>query len=140
MATTQFPKQISGPPRQRDALNTTADGIALNLIWAQLTIGYAQDAVTVGASNKVVDIAASHGMSLVCVAAVHSVEIFELRGLSARGYLRRTAEILLSTGCGNCGEQSALAFTYLEDNGIKPHRPGTLSNSSLNNRSLSASP
>ena len=120
MARTQFPRQASGPSLQRDAVDTQADGVTLNLKWATLSVEYVRDAVTVGASNKIIDVYASRGMSLICVAAVHSVEFFDVRSLSTKKYLHRIAEILRSTGCGNCGEQSALAFKYLEENGIRP--------------------
>lgn len=86
---------------------------------AQEAVSYVQSKMTVGASNKIPDVLGSFGMSLLCVAAERSVTA-EIQSDKMMAYMRIIAGAAENTGCGNCGEQSATAFVYLLDQGIRP--------------------
>jgi hypothetical protein len=80
---------------------------------------YVQAKMTVGAANKVPDILGTVGMSVLCVAAERSVTK-DYEGYKTEAYLRMIAATAENVGCGNCGEQSATAFVYLLDKGVRP--------------------
>jgi hypothetical protein len=119
MATVQFPKSASAKMLQKAASDRNSTSTS-NLQWASLALDYVKRSVTVGLQKRIADELKSFGMAYVCVAAIRSVESADLSSLGPKAYIHRIAEILKTTGCGNCGEQSALAFTYLEENSVKP--------------------
>jgi hypothetical protein len=86
---------------------------------AQSAVEYVRKKMTVGASNKVRDVVSSRGTSLLCLPAERGVEEEQASGRFDQ-YLRMVAAIAENTGCGNCGEQAAIAFVYLMDRGIRP--------------------
>ena len=86
---------------------------------AQEAVSYVRSKMTVGASNKIPDVLGSFGMSLLCVPAERSVTA-ESQSDKMLPYMRVIATAAEGTGCGNCGEQSATAFIYLFDHGIRP--------------------
>jgi hypothetical protein len=83
-----------------------------NLSRARLAIDFVQRKMTVGAGNKFGDIARSLAGSLLCVPASRSVDIAVPRG-PIPAWLREAAAKAEHVGCGNCGEQAALAFVDL---------------------------
>ena len=86
---------------------------------AQQAVRYVQSKMTVGAENKLGDEFRSLGGSFICVLAERSVED-ESPGGSIEATITRSAAIAEAAGCGNCGEQSAIAFVYLRDRGVRP--------------------
>jgi hypothetical protein len=86
---------------------------------AQSAIDYVKRKMTVGATNKLKDIVSSRGMSLLCVPAERSVTDDASLGRFDH-FLRMVAGAAKNTGCGNCGEQAAVAFVYLMDRGVRP--------------------
>jgi len=86
---------------------------------AQEAISYVRSKMTVGASNKIPDVLGSLGMSLLCVPAERSVTR-DSQSDRMLPYLRVIAGAAENVGCGNCGEQSATAFVFLLDKGIRP--------------------
>jgi hypothetical protein len=65
------------------------------------------------------------GQSIICVLAERSVDIAVAREpgdgkLGMPGVIRGTAAKARDLGCGNCGEQAAVAFVYLKDAGVRP--------------------
>ena len=96
--------------------------LATNLANAKSTVDYVKKKVPIGASNKLSDIFASRGESLGCVVGSRIGQQLEdigvFRAAWAAGKLR--IEVLAlgteKAGCGNCGEQSAVAWVYLWKN------------------------
>jgi hypothetical protein len=86
---------------------------------ASEAVEYVRSKMTVGALNKIPDVLKSKGDSIICVLAERSVTK-QYESFETERYLRFLAGAAESTGCGNCGEQSALAFSYLMDRGIHP--------------------
>ena len=80
---------------------------------------YVAGKMTVGASNKVGDVFDSFGGSILCVVASRSVEIGASKG-TVPAWLRTAAAKAEATGCGNCGEQAAVAFMHLVERKVKP--------------------
>ena len=89
------------------------------LFQAKRAVLYVQSKMTVGASNKLGDELQSFGGSFVCVLAERSVDK-ENSGSSLEVTVARWAAMSESTGCGNCGEQSAIAFMYLRGRCVRP--------------------
>lgn len=118
MATTQFPKQVSARSLQKNSEPKYKNDLQNNLKWAQLALQYVSKAMTVGAENKLSDELSSGGGALLCVAAMRKEEN-NIAGTD-KHIIYWIAEMAKSTGCGNCGEQSAIAFEYLDENGIRP--------------------
>lgn len=96
-----------------------------NLLLAMAAVAYAREVFTVGASNKVPDLVSTLGKSFLCVVASRSVEIAvpaeplgndPATATMLRAWAAKAAEL----GCGNCGEQAAVAFMYLADRGTRP--------------------
>lgn len=88
------------------------------LFEAEQAVKYVQSIMTLGAENKFGDEFRSLGKSFICVLAARSVNSDYDAGTEV--WITRTAAIAESTGCGNCGEQSAAAFVYLRDRGVRP--------------------
>lgn len=82
-------------------------------------VAYVRGKMTVGASNKIEDVVRSFGASLLCVLAIRSVGLPGQEG-SHLSWIRAAAAKAEHVGCGNCGENAALAFVYLYDRGIRP--------------------
>ena len=87
-------------------------GLQVNLSRARLAVDRVRSKMTVGAANKFGDIARSLGSALLCVPASRSVDIAVPRG-PVPAWLREAAAKADHVGCGNCGEQAALAFMDL---------------------------
>jgi hypothetical protein len=101
-------------------IDESAKGVLkLNTGLAQEAVHYVQSKMTVGASNKIPDVLGSLGMSLLCVRAERSVTD-DFPSNRMLPYLRLVAAAAENVGCGNCGEQSADAFIYLFDKGVRP--------------------
>jgi len=86
---------------------------------AQSAVDYVRSVMTLGALNKLGDVIGSRGKSVICVMAERSVEK-EWSSLQTESLLRRVAAAAEENGCGNCGEQSAVAFVYLLDHRVRP--------------------
>lgn len=87
-------------------------GLQVNLSKARLAVDHVRSHMTVGAGNKFRDVARSMGRALLCVPASRSVDIAVPRG-PIPAWLRGAASKAKHVGCGNCGEQAALAFVDL---------------------------
>jgi hypothetical protein len=76
--------------------------------------------MVIGAGNKPGDIVNSLGRSKVCVSRQRNN--FDNAGVSLNSLnsTRLIAEDAKRNGCGNCGEQAAIAFIFLVDNGVRP--------------------
>ena len=85
-----------------------------NLSRARLAVDHVRAKMTIGASNKIGDIAKSFGGALLCVPASRSVDIAVPRG-PIPAWLKEWAAKAEHVGCGNCGEQAALAFMDLHN-------------------------
>lgn len=91
-----------------------------NLLHATLAINFVERAMTIGAQNKLSDVISSFGKSLICVAAGRSVDIAVPAKEGFPSWIREASAKARQLGCGNCGEQAAIAFCYLFDNGFRP--------------------
>src|SRR5438105_29150 len=81
--------------------------------------------MALGASNKFADVLESFGQSYLCVLATRSVDISVPAepgddAYGERAFYRASAAKAADLGCGNCGEQAAVAFMYLKDAGVRP--------------------
>ena len=94
-------------------------GASKNLALARQAVKHVVGKMSLGAQNKPSDVLASWGQSLICVFAIRSVEVSGEDTTSVRG-LRIWAAKAESAGCGNCGEQSAIAFVHLMDLKVRP--------------------
>src|SRR5690348_12034223 len=83
-------------------------------LWADRAISEVLRTLDIGASNKLADELRSGFKSALCIVAMRSVEIAGQYANVAK-YIEVMAAKAKSTGCGNCGEQSAIAFQYLKD-------------------------
>src|SRR6185295_12009695 len=95
---------------------------------AKMAMRYVQDKMDLGASNKFSDMLRTGTAVKFCTNEMRdnvdkelasypdakSVNSHNEREFNRR-YLRANAEWARLYGCGNCGEQSALAFVYLEN-------------------------
>lgn len=99
---------------------------ARNLGAAKMAVTYVQSKMDIGASNKI-----GIGMIAKAMCAGGTFNKGELRSKvdqdlaqisspSWRDVLYLSADWAKLYGCGNCGEQSALAFVYLKQQGILP--------------------
>ncbi len=98
---------------------------AVNLNAATQTKTYVQGKMDIGASNKFGDNLSGLTLPVWCVSQVRDDIMADLRGQAAE--IKRTGadplKAIVDTwasharqmGCGNCGEQSALAFVTLRD-------------------------
>ncbi len=96
-----------------------------NLLLAFEALAHVRKVFTLGAANKFTDVVSSLGKSFLCVVASRSVEISappENLGNDpgAATMFRTWAAKAEELGCGNCGEQAAVAFMYLADKGVRP--------------------
>lgn len=97
-----------------------------NYVAATNALQHVAQKVPLGAGNKVSDLIASGLSSGMCVLTSRLIRL----GESVVGYQPEWAkgklniEILAmdteKVGCGNCGEQSAVAFVYLKQRGYRP--------------------
>jgi len=91
-----------------------------NLSHAKRAIDYVRTKMTIGASNKPLDFITSFGGSLLCVIATRNTDIALTVGVIPK-WIRAEAAKAETVGCGNCGEQAALAFVKLYDTyGARP--------------------
>lgn len=95
-----------------------------NLRLARNAVRYVKDKMTFGASNRLESYASIPGMPLapaICVATLRAAELvqdqfrdeYELTANGVPTWLESASGKAESLGCGNCGEQAALAFMYL---------------------------
>ncbi len=87
-----------------------------NLFWARKAVGYTRQRLPTGASNKL----ANFGIRpLMCVTFMRrSPSPFKKH--SKYDFIRSWAARARHFRCGNCAEQAAVAYVYLEENGIQP--------------------
>ncbi len=100
-------------------------GAKQNLAGAIIAVKHVEKLMTTGASNKFADLWQSLGASLLCVAAQRSVEIavpWEQGdgNLTMPSMIRGWAAKATHMGCGNCGEQAAIAFEFLRAGDYRP--------------------
>jgi hypothetical protein len=95
--------------------------LKFNQVNAAAAVGYVVSKMTVGSGNKFEDVIVTLGGSLSCIADER--EYAKQQGwdsLPPEERLRNVAALAEEKGCGNCGEQSAMAFVYLLDRHILP--------------------
>lgn len=86
-----------------------------NLNWAQKAVRYTKESLPTGASNKPFT-----GIGAVmCVKMMRSAPS-PTKKENKYDYIRSWAARARHFKCGNCAEQAAVAFVYLDDNGIRP--------------------
>ena len=123
-------------PAGRNAFLTAAqvqclqeNKLKFNKLNAQAAVDYVQDRMTLGAGNKPKDVVVSLGDSATCVVNERRDEEPDPNDvvppvgngtMPIEEYLREVARIAEKNGCGNCGEQSAMAFVYLLNGNTRP--------------------
>jgi hypothetical protein len=85
-------------------------GLALHLQMAQEAIAYVQRQLPRGAGNR------ADGAS----DAAACVEYGRSTMLSTGNFIPHLAQRARQNGCGNCGEQAAVAYMYLLNHGCRP--------------------
>ncbi|BCL69600.1 hypothetical protein MADA3029_1150017 [Vibrio nigripulchritudo MADA3029] len=92
-----------------------------NLIAAKRAVEYVKQKMTIGAANKplnsVLAFVSGSESPTACLTRIRSVNDEAGSNLE---WLRAVAKRAESNGCGNCGEQAAIAFCWLLDHGYKP--------------------
>ena len=83
-----------------------------NLDIAERAVWYTQGKITIGASNRR-EAFFSFGASTLCVVAMRGVNVSTPAVGEVPGWIAELASKAEATGCGNCGEQAAIAFLYL---------------------------
>ena len=91
-----------------------------NLAIAQLAVNKVVSVMTIGASNKISDVLTSFYGSVICVVATRSVDIATPAHDNIPKFIRVAAAKAEHVGCGNCGEQAAIAFVFLVDRRVTP--------------------
>jgi hypothetical protein len=94
------------------------DDLKANLAWANAAVRHARKAMKIGAANKDHSKKKEAGT---CLAVVRSND--EKQRKDAKTQLESIlvrADEAEQAGCGNCGEQSAIAFAYLSRKGVRP--------------------
>jgi hypothetical protein len=95
-------------------------GYGANVASARRAVDYVTSKMTVGASNRV-DVLKTGGGSVLCVFATRQTDFAVAERNGIPSYILLPAATAEHVGCGNCGEQAALAFVYLvEDLKVKP--------------------
>lgn len=90
-----------------------------NLALAKQAVAYVKTIMTVGAANDPRDYFHSFESTWLCVLA-HRTTTDDYITEKAPVQVRLLAAQGETTGCGNCGVQSALAFVWLKDRGVRP--------------------
>lgn len=92
-----------------------------NLVAAKRAVEFVKQKMTIGASNKPLDSIFAFAKGLEspseCLSRIRSAQD---DGGSNLSWLRAVAKRAESNGCGNCGEQAAIAFCWLIDRGFRP--------------------
>lgn len=91
-----------------------------NLRLSELAVSYVKRKMTIGASNKISDLLTSliaPEWSRTCVAGIRKNPY---TGDTIFSKLRTIAHRASEAGCGNCGEQAAIAFIWLYDKKVGP--------------------
>ncbi|MBX3413942.1 MAG: hypothetical protein KF708_14725 [Pirellulales bacterium] len=98
-------------------------GLQENLAAAKQAIAYVASKMDIGASNQIdmyrvwaLDEKSLFTMKNQCVGQVRS----QVTASDWPGILSQATTAAERLGCGNCGEQSAIAFKFLERMGIRP--------------------
>jgi hypothetical protein len=84
--------------------------LAENLRFAQDTCAFVASRMTIGAGNQ----PDSQPDAAACVRFIRSTMV------STDNFIPHLALRALANGCGNCGEQAAIAFEFLRSKGISP--------------------
>jgi hypothetical protein len=87
-----------------------------NLIWARNSVHFTKKSLTTGASNKLSNLGIKPQMCVRMMRASPS----PIKKNNMHDYIRSWAARARHFKCGNCAEHAAVAFTYLEDKGIRP--------------------
>jgi hypothetical protein len=90
---------------------------------AQRAVEYVKLRLTVGANNRLADIWRTFGGSLTCVAGEKAAELVMrdmLNRMDPLETIRTIAKMAENRKCGNCGEQSCVAFLYLFNHKVRP--------------------
>lgn len=107
------------------------DGLYIST--AKMAMQYVKDKIDIGASNKFSDMLRTLTAVKFCTDAMYEQVDAEMASYPDakevassdefkfyERFLKASADKAKQFGCGNCCEQSALAFTYLEDHKIFP--------------------
>lgn len=85
-----------------------------NIDFAMRALEYVKNKMTIGASNNS-DVFSTIGTSILCVAAQRSVDFGIANNTGIPSEIIKAAAKAEHVGCGNCGEQAAIAFVYLSE-------------------------
>lgn len=108
------------PTAQLTRIMSDADALKNHLMWGEATLSYVRRYMTIGASNKPVDLLASFGESYFCVDKLKSDYASGPSFKNWHDAVAECARLGRARGCGNCGEQSAIAYMFLWNNGMLP--------------------
>lgn len=99
-----------------------------NLVHARAAIEHVREHIEYGAANRWDDLVASGGRSIMCVLSTRVAFYAAGDDLKSPIWLNgrvpddlfKRAVLATVGGCGNCGEQSAVAFVFLFDRRVSP--------------------
>jgi hypothetical protein len=90
-----------------------------HLFMAQEAVAHTRSTFTLGARKKIKDVLRTFGESLVCVAAMRSIDLPD-QLITELKSLRAIAKMAEHVGCRTCEENAAIAFIHLFDQGVTP--------------------
>jgi hypothetical protein len=108
------------PTMQYTKISSDVDAIKNHLMWSEAALSYVRRYMTIGASNKIVDVIGSLGESKSCVAKLKSEYASGRNFANWHDAVAECARLGRLRGCGNCGEQSAIAYMFFWDNAMQP--------------------
>jgi hypothetical protein len=93
-----------------------------NLEFAKDAVKFVKQELPWGADNKDIDVSRrSYNQSIECVEPMRKKVRLRLEQcVSRENFVRIKAQGAREARCGNCGEQSAVAFVFLLDKGVRP--------------------
>ena len=101
-------------------MSTPQSGAVKNMIAAQGAVRYVKEKLPTGAQNKLGDVLSSGGGSFTCVIGMKVAFSLVLSNQSTEQRISTIATTAERRGCGNCGEQSSVAFVHLDGQGVRP--------------------
>jgi hypothetical protein len=108
------------PTMQYTKISSDADALKNHLMWGEAAIAYVRRYMTIGASHKLTNVVGSLGESLICVSKLRSEYAGGAKFANWHDAVAENSRLGRLHGCGNCGEQSAIAYMFFFNNSMKP--------------------
>ena len=101
-------------------MTTAVSAAVQNLVLAEQAVRYVKEKLPIGSANKLGDVVSSFGESFTCTGGLKVAFMLVLKDKSHEEKIKIIAETAERRRCGNCGEQSCVAFMFLDKKGARP--------------------